>query len=61
MTQKMYATRRASLVREFYFLQSKHCHLSAKARIRQIAKLDHDHSGIPIEETKKLFNYDKIR
>jgi hypothetical protein len=61
MTQKMYATRRASLVREFYFLQSKHCHLSAKARIRQIAKLDFEFSGIPIEETKQLFNYDRIR
>ena len=60
MTPEYYQQRRAELLRDFYFQQSRHCRLNARARIRAIAKLDLAYDGTPIAHTKALFHYDTI-
>jgi len=60
MNQEQYSQRRAEMIRDFYFQKSRRCRLNARARIRAIAKLDLEQSGIPIEQTKELFHYDEI-
>lgn len=60
MIEERYKEKRAALVREFWFLKSKHCRLSAKARVRKIAELDLENKDIPIEKTLERFNYDKL-
>ena len=59
MNEERYEEKRAALVREFWFLRSKHCRLSAKARVRKIAEIDLVNKGIPKEDTLRKFNYDK--
>ena len=61
MNEEYFREKRASLVREFWFLKSKRCYLAAKARIRAIARLDLEYKGIPIETTYDKFGYDKIK
>ena len=61
MTEDNFRMQRAKLVRDFWFLKSKRCYLSAKARVRAIAKLDLEYNGTPISDTYQKFNYDKIR
>ncbi|MBR1449798.1 MAG: hypothetical protein IJ588_13795 [Prevotella sp.] len=60
MTPEHYHQRRAELLRDFYFQQSRHLKLKARARIRAIAKLDFAYDGTPIEQTKTLFHYDSL-
>jgi len=60
MTEEYYTQHRAKLVNEFWFLKSKRCPLSAKARVRKIASLDYEHRGVDKSVTKQKFNYDKI-
>ena len=61
MTQETYESRRAELVKEFWFLKSKRLYLSARARVIKIAKLDLEQNGTPIEVTKEKFKYDTIK
>ena len=60
MNEQYYKIHRAKLIREFYFLKGKRLNRSAAARVRLIAKLDHEQNGTPIEETKRLFKYDEL-
>lgn len=60
MDKKQYTEYRAKLVKEANELKKNHCHLSAKARIRKIAKLDYEEKGIDIETTKKNFKYNEL-
>lgn len=58
MTQQQYTHRRAQLVGELINLRlSKHFPRCVNHRIRQIAKLDYEWDGTPIEETYRLFGY----
>lgn len=61
MSEKQYKEYRAKLINEFWFLRSRHCPLSAKARVRKIAELDHEQKGVPKEITFDKFNYYRIK
>lgn len=60
MSEENYTSTRAGLVREFWFLKSKRLYMSAKARVRAIARLYLEYKGIPKEDTYQKFNYSKI-
>lgn len=60
MIAEDYHARRAKLVSEFLHLKRLRLNRSAAARVRQIAQLDHDYDGTPIEKTKALFHYDEL-
>lgn len=58
MTQQQYTERRAQLISELIALRKTNKFPRCiNHRIRQIAKLDYDYDGTPIEETYKVFNY----
>lgn len=57
MLEQDYIIRRSKLVREFNNLRIHRLNLSAKARVRMIAKLDLEQKRIPIEDTYKKFKY----
>jgi hypothetical protein len=61
MTEEQYTTRRAQLVKEFWFNKSKRCYLVARARIRKIADLDYEFKGIDREVTKQKFSYNNLK
>lgn len=60
MDEQLYRTRRTKLLDEYFFLKHKRLYRSAAARVRQIAKLDLEYGNIPIEKTKRLFDYDNL-
>lgn len=60
MTLENYKERRVQLVSDFYFQMSHHCRMNARARIRDIARLEYEFRGTPEKETKQLFKYDEI-
>ena len=60
MLEQDYYDRRAKLVGEFFNLKRLRLYRSAAARVRQIAKLDYDYDGRPIEKTKAIFDYDSL-
>lgn len=60
MLPEIYAARRAKLVSEFIMLKKKRLYRSAAARVRQIAQLDFEEDGTPIEKTKAIFNYKEL-
>lgn len=58
MTQQQYTERRAQLISELIALRKTNKFPRCiNHRIRQIAKLDNDYDGTPIEETLKFFGY----
>lgn len=57
MTQQQYLVRKSALEDDIIRLRMIHCNLSAKARIRKIAKLEFDFNGIPEKETLEKYNY----
>lgn len=61
MTEQQYRRRRGELVSEIITLR-RHGHFlrCVNHRIRQIAKLDNEHDGTPIEETLRFFDYKPI-
>lgn len=61
ITEEYYTETRAKLVDEYWFLRSRHCKLSAMARVRKIADLDFEFSGIQREETLKKFHYNELK
>ena len=60
MDRKTYYIRRNKLIEEFLFLKEKHLPRSAAARVREIAKLDHEFTGEDIEKVKRNFYYDQL-
>ena len=60
MNPEEYRTRRAELINAFYRLKQLRLNRSAAARVRQIAKLDLEYDGTPIEKTKALFDYNQL-
>lgn len=57
MVEDMYIAKRRKLLSEYEFLKKKRLNLSARARLRMVALLDHEQNGTPIEETLKEFGY----
>ena len=60
MDENFYRARRAKLVGEFMQMKKLRLYRSAAARVRQIAELDYQFDGTPIEKTKALFYYDQL-
>ena len=60
MLEQDYNARRAKLVGEFLRLKKLRLYRSAAARVRMIAKLDHEFDGTPIEKTYKIFDYENL-
>lgn len=57
MTQQQYLVRLSALEDDVIRLRNIHCNLSAKARIRKIAKLELEFNGIPEQKTLEKYNY----
>ena len=57
MSPKVYAKRRAELLKEYLEMKRMRLYLCARARVRKIAKLDFEYDGTPIEETYRRFDY----
>jgi len=60
MLPEDYRARRAKLVSEFLRMKQLRLYRSAAARVRQIAKLDYEFDGVPIEKTKAIFDYENL-
>lgn len=60
MNETAYTARRAELIEQFLLCKQKRLWLSAKARVRAIAKLDQEQHGISPKETYRNFYYDQL-